>query len=54
MNTSYVGLDVHAESITAAILEGDNQHADVVSLQGDLMKVRQLFRQRTSPCLLRG
>lgn len=40
-----VGLDVHAESITAAILEGDRSEAEVVVLPADLMKVRQLFRR---------
>ena len=32
----WVGLDVHVESITAAILEGDGQEAEVVKLSGDL------------------
>ena len=40
-----VGLDVHAESITAAILEGDSQDAEVITLSSDLMKVRRLFRR---------
>lgn len=43
--TIYVGLDVHAESITAAILEGDSQEAQVITLASDLMKVRALFRR---------
>lgn len=43
--TTFVGLDVHAESITAAILEGDNPHPNVITLPGNLMKVRQLFRR---------
>ncbi len=42
---TWVGLDVHAESITAAILEGERDHAEVITLSGDLMKVRRLFRQ---------
>ena len=41
----WVGLDVHAESITAAILEGDAQDPEVITLSGDLMKVRRLFRR---------
>lgn len=41
----WVGLDVHAESITAAILEGNREEAEVIRLSGDLMKVRQLFRR---------
>jgi transposase len=40
-----VGLDVHADSITAAILDGDAQDPEVVKLSGDLMKVRRLFRR---------
>ena len=43
--TIVVGLDVHAESITAAVLEGDHQEAEVMTLSSDLMKVRRLFRQ---------
>ena len=41
----YVGLDVHLDSITAAIVEGDSENVSVRKLSGDLMKVRQLFRQ---------
>ena len=41
----WVGLDVHLDSITAAILEGDIQEPEVVKLSGDLMKVRKLFRR---------
>ncbi|HEU4366469.1 MAG TPA: IS110 family transposase [Candidatus Krumholzibacteria bacterium] len=44
-NIIWVGLDVHQESITAAVLDGDRADADVVRLSGDLMKVRRLFRQ---------
>jgi transposase len=40
-----VGLDVHADSITAAILDGNVQDPEVVKLPGDLMKVRRLFRR---------
>jgi transposase len=46
MSTSIsVGFDVHAESITAAILDGDSQSAEVVTLPADLMKVRRLMRR---------
>jgi transposase len=40
-----VGLDVHADSITAAILPPESEHPEVVKLSGDLMKVRRLFRR---------
>jgi transposase len=41
----WIGLDVHAESTTAAILIGDAQEAEIVTLPSDLMKVRRLFRR---------
>jgi transposase len=41
----WIGLDVHIESITAAILEGDQESPDVLKMSGDLMKVRRLFRR---------
>ena len=41
----WVGLDVHVDSITAAILEGDSEKPEVVRLSSDLMKVRRLFRR---------
>jgi len=40
-----IGLDVHVESITAAIREEDRPSAEVIKLSGDLMKVRRLFRR---------
>jgi transposase len=40
-----VGLDVHADSITAAILEGESDIPEVVKLSGDLSQVRRLFRR---------
>jgi transposase len=43
--TIYVGLDVHASSITAAILPQQDQTAEVIDLSSDLMKVRRLFRR---------
>jgi transposase len=44
-STIWVGLDVHKDSITAAILEGDASQAEVVRLSSDLHKVRRLFRR---------
>jgi transposase len=41
----WIGLDVHAESITAAILVGDSPDAEIVTLPGDLNQVRRLFRR---------
>jgi transposase len=40
-----VGLDVHADSITAAILESDVVTPQVIKMPSDLMKVRRLFRR---------
>jgi hypothetical protein len=44
--TIVVGLDVHAELITAAILKGDHHEAEVMTLSSDLMKVRRFFRTK--------
>ena len=41
----HVGLDVHLDSITAAILGRDGEQPEAVRLPGDLMKVRRLFRR---------
>ncbi|HER19839.1 MAG TPA: IS110 family transposase [Chromatiales bacterium] len=41
----YVGLDVHLNSITAAVLEDDIQAPQVVRLSGDLNQTRRLFRR---------
>ncbi len=43
--STWVGLDVHQDSITAAILRGESNAPEVVRLSGDLMKVRRLFRR---------
>jgi transposase len=43
--STWVGLDVHQDSITAAILRDDSNPPEVVRLSGDLMKVRRLFRR---------
>jgi len=40
-----VGLDVHAQSITAAILSPSDDRPEVITLPADLMKVRRLFRR---------
>ena len=50
----WIGLDVHVESITAAILEGDRSDAEVVKLSGDLMKVRRLFRRLSKKGAIRA
>jgi transposase len=42
---TWVGLDVHADSITAAILEADREQVQILKLSGDLMNVRRLFRR---------
>ena len=42
-NITFVGLDVHNESITAAILVPGSDEPQVLKLPADLMKVRQLF-----------
>lgn len=50
----WVGLDVHLESITAAVLEGDRNEAEIVKMSGDLMKVRRLFRRLSAKGIVRG
>jgi transposase len=50
----WVGLDVHLESITAAVLEGDRNEAEIVKMSGDLMKVRRLFRRLSAKGTVRG
>jgi hypothetical protein len=45
MTETVVGLDVHADSITAAILPPGQDQPEILTLSGDLMKVRQLFRR---------
>ena len=51
---TYVGLDVHQDSITAAILHPGSDRAEVVRLSGDLMKVRRLFRRLSKKGPLRS
>lgn len=43
-NITFVGLDVHADSITAAILPSEGNE-EMMTLSSDLMKVRRLFRR---------
>jgi len=43
--TTFVGLDVHADSITVAIVPSEGPSAEVIKLSSDLMKVRRLFRR---------
>jgi len=50
----HVGLDVHQDSITAAILHPDSDHPEVVRLSGDLMKVRRLFRRLSKKAPVRS
>lgn len=45
LTDTVVGLDVHADSITAAILAPGEDQPEVLTLSGDLMKIRQLFRR---------
>jgi len=46
MNQSiWVGLDVHADSITVAILADNSHDAEIITLSSDLMKIRRLFRR---------
>jgi len=44
-STTYVGMDVHADSITAAIVPSEGQSVEIIELSSDLMKVRRLFRR---------
>jgi len=51
-DTVWVGMDVHQDSITAAILQGDSDDPEIVRLPGDLNASRRLFRrlsQRGTP-----
>src|SRR5512136_1758980 len=49
-----VGLDVHADSITAAILPPTSDTPELVKLSGDLMQVRRLFRRLSAEGPLRS
>ena len=54
VNETVVGLDVHADSITAAILPPQSDIPEVVKLSGDLMQVRRLFRRLSAQGPLRS
>lgn len=41
----WVGMDVHQDSVVAAVLRGDSQECEVFRLSGDLNAVRRLFRR---------
>jgi len=47
-STIWMGLDVHKESVTAAILEGESSDVQVVKLSSDFNKIRRLFRRLSS------
>ena len=42
---TFVGLDVHAESITATILRPGSEQPEVIKLASDPTKVRRFFRR---------
>lgn len=42
---TWVGLDVHKDSITAAIIHGDDSSTEVVAVPNDMNRVRRLFRR---------
>lgn len=42
---TYVGLDVHADSITGAIVREESQNVEVIELSSDLNKILRLFRR---------
>jgi len=44
-DTIWVGMDVHQDSITAAVLFGQDNHPQIERLPGDLNAVRRLFRR---------
>jgi len=49
-----VGLDVHQNSITVAILEGDSHEPEVVRMNSDLNTVRKMFRRLSKRGVPRG
>lgn len=50
----WVGMDVHQDSITVAILRQDQERTEVVRLPGDLNAVRRLFRRLGEQGAVRG
>ena len=53
-NITFVGLDVHNESITAAILTDGADEPQILTLPADLMKVRALFRRLSDKAPVRA
>lgn len=53
IHETFVGLDVHADSITAAILPPEGKE-EVITMSSDLMKVRRLFRRLAEKAPLRA
>jgi transposase len=53
-NITFVGLDVHNESITAAILADGAKEPQVLTLPADLMKIRRLFRRLSDKAPVRA
>lgn len=51
---TWIGLDVHADSITAAILEGNREEPEVIKLSSDLRKVRRLFHRLSEKAPVRA
>jgi len=51
---TWVGLDVHKESVTAAIVEDQSEEVQVVKLSSDLNKVRRLFRKLSKRAAVRS
>ena len=52
--TIWVGLDVHKDSTTVAILEGESMECEVLRLSSDLMQVRRLFRRLSERGMVRA
>ncbi|MCA9726476.1 MAG: transposase, partial [Candidatus Eisenbacteria bacterium] len=50
----WVGLDVHKNSTTAAILEGETSEAQIVRLPADLNQLRKLFRKLSEKGTIRS
>jgi len=53
-STIWVGLDVHKDSVTAAILDGDEPQAEVIRMSSDLNKIRRLFRRLSARGAIRS
>lgn len=44
--TTWVAMDVHKDSVTVSILEGDQNEVEVIQLGSDLNRIRRFFRKR--------